>query len=262
MCKEDLILVKNTKIDFKKYSERLTSSSYDIYPKNLKKFIYFMWDNNIIKAYIDSCGEISPSIEEYVEKLLKCRGTIDVSQVNEDGETLAIFQVLKYFVDKNIDIITYAFAYSRKPSHDERLCIFNDSVVSILINNINSYLDKKINEYQVMIDSKNEHSSTFTQNNFASDNASINVVNNVNFDSDYQEIIKNLLDIIESISNEKDKVFAKDCLNCIDNYLKTKEKPDRKFLDYLFDGLKGIKYTAEFSAAVTTLISFVMRLIN
>ena len=137
-------------------------------------------------------------------------------------------------------------------------CIFNIGKTDdalVLIRHIEGYLTKI--GIDMGVDERVVYSiSNNGQVNIASDNGTINAPNY--FGVDVAELGKLIEDVKKSASGmaEKDRETLSDSLEVIDEQFKT-DKPKKSFVRAAIEGIKRIKWTAEFAAAVAALVQFV-----
>ena len=126
----------------------------------------------------------------------------------------------------------------------------------VLIRNIERYLTKI--GIDMGLDDKNTYSITVTngQVNIASDSAIINATSIVNAidTSLLSELIENIKEESEPLSKE-DKETLANCLDVVEEELKS-DVPRKGFVKTAIAGIKAIKGTTEFAAAVAALVQF------
>ena len=149
--------------------------------------------------------------------------------------------------------------YSGSTKYQDMVKGFNDRVVYVLIRHIEGYLTKI--GIDMGVDEKNTFNITVKngQVNIANDNSTLTAYNNISFDP--SELDK-LIEDVKKIS-QKEKLSSNDVeqLNCnlevISEELKSTQ-PRKSFIKTAVNGIKMIKGTVEFGAAITTLIQFVL----
>lgn len=181
---------------------------------------------------------------------------------SENEEVRDVYAILSYIVEHSVQIHHWlAIGYSHDKTYQSRVDGFNKRVVSILINNIERYLtkigidmgmDEKVN-YNISVENG--------QVIIASDSASVQATANIGIDIDkLATLIQAVRNNAQSFSAE-DKETVESNLEVIQEEVKV-PKPRKRFIKTAIDGLKFLKGTVEFAAAVTTLATFLMPLIG
>ena len=112
------------------------------------------------------------------------------------------------------------------------------------------------------IDEKITYSITVSngQVNIASDNATITATNNVGVDlAQLDTLISNVRSAAVGITGEDAETLS-DSLEVIEEQAKS-DKPKKGFIKTAITGLKTLKGTAEFAAAVAALVQFVQTIL-
>ena len=138
---------------------------------------------------------------------------------------------------------------------------FNERVVKVLITHIERYLTK------IGIDMGLDEKTTYTitvhngQVNVANDNATISAVNNCDIDREkLMTLISEVQKTAQGLSSA-DAETVSDSLEVIKEETKS-EHPKRGLLRTAITGIKAIKGTAEFGAAVISLAKFLAPLLG
>ena len=150
----------------------------------------------------------------------------------------------------------YGYASGGTRQYQDMIKGFNERVTLVLIRHIETFLTKVGIEMGV-----DEH-VTYNVNiengqfNVANDNATINATlnNGVDFEK-LEALLKGVLDNCNGLS-EEDTEAVQENLEVIKSEL-NEPKPKKSLLKTAMTGLKLIKGTTEFSAAVITLVQFV-----
>ena len=130
----------------------------------------------------------------------------------------------------------------------------------VLIRHIESYLTKV--GIDMGIDEKITYSITVSngQVNIASDNATITATNNVGVDlTQLDTLISNVRAAAVEIAGEDAETLS-DSLEVIEEQVKS-DKPKKGFIKTAIAGIKTLKGTAEFAAAVAALVQFVQTIL-
>ncbi len=131
---------------------------------------------------------------------------------------------------------------------------FNNRVFLVFVNQIESYLTKI--GIDIGLDDKIE--MNIGQMNVANNGSYISTMNYI-IDR-VNELIANLENETDSIDNEDDIKLVQDSIDVIKEEIKS-EKPKKSVLNVALNTLKGIKGTAEFSAAVIAIIEYISKIL-
>ncbi|MEG1487598.1 hypothetical protein [Lactococcus sp.] len=242
--------------DFNSICNRLIKSDFNDYENNLKKFISFLMGNELIYEYIKDCGSPSYDVKTEVETVQNLYGSIFELGNSNDEEVTNIFHLLKYCTENDI-IFSHGitFGYSNSNKYQDKLDSFNARVVMVLITHIEIHLTKIGIDMGIDETIKYNITANGGQVNVAADSSTINATQNNGIDTkllakllvQVQELAKNLT------SEEQEEVH--DFVETI-QLLQEPEKPKKSLIRTALLGLKGIKGTVEFGAAVTALVQF------
>lgn len=246
--------------DFNSISNRLMQADFHDYNSILKKFLMFISNTEIINEFIKDCGNCEFNLEEEFSQIQNSYGNLTFTlgeTVHE--EVCNVFAYLNFINDNDIDICDrIAMGYSGSTKYQDMVKGFNDRVVYVLIRHIEGYLTKI--GIDMGVDEKNTFNITVKngQVNIANDNSTLIAYNNISFDPN--ELNKLILNVKKISQKEQLTSDDEEQLNCnlevISEELKSKQ-PRKSFIKTAVEGIKMIKGTAEFAAAVTTLIQFV-----
>ena len=255
--------LKKVMYEFNAMSNRLLQADFNDYGDILKKYITFLDRTEIIHEYIADCGECDQNMEQEFTEVSTRNAIFELGGTTEE-EVRNIYAILKYVVEKNINVsYGIAMSYSGSRKYQERLKDFNNRVTMILIQNI-EYLTKI--GIDMGLDENVSYSITVKdgQINIANDSAVINATNTVNGAS-----IEGLIKLINEVklAAENSNLSSEDAemVNSNLEVIQEEAKADRPrvgFLKTAVSGLKAIKGTAEFGAAVVALIRFIQPLIG
>jgi len=248
--------------DFNSISNRLLQADYDDYTNIMKKFISFIKSTPIIYEYITACGTCELDLDIEFNEIGSSYGRLIFELGDTDEEEIRnIFSILNYIAERNKQVhLGVAWGYSSSTKYQDKIKGFNDRVVMVLINHIERYLTKI--GIDMGIDEKITYSISVQngQVNIASDNASITATNTIGAD------IKLLKELIQDVQKNADGLSPDDAeilksnLEVVEEEVKS-EKPRKGFLKTAVSGLKMLKGTAEFAAAITALIEFIQPLL-
>lgn len=250
--------------DYNSLCNRLLQADFNDYNGVLLKFFNFITDTEIIHDYIVDCGECDQDMDKEFQEV-KTREAIFDLGVTVPEEVRNVYSILKYIIDNNINVShSIGFSYSHSNKYQEILKDFNDRVVMVLIRHIESYLTKV--GIDMGVDDKIIYNITVRdgQVNIANDNANISANNNVG-SIDLNELF-NLLDAVRKEANNsylssEDMETVESSLDVIGDESQASQ-PRKSFVKTAIAGLKAVKGTVEFAAAVTALIQFVQPFIG
>lgn len=252
--------------DFISISNRLLQSNIDDYEDTLRKFIRFIERNDLIYNYIESCGKCKLDIEQEFQEVYNEQATFFLGDTEQE-EVRNIYAILKHIADEGgIYSVLFSYSSSAGSSKDQAyLDSFNSRVVEILINHINSYLEKL--GINMGIDNNDKYNITLKNNgqiNISNDNSTLKATNIIN-ETNTKGEVKKLLDDIRSKATEvslsnDDKENVNESLDAIESTIS-----DNSFqfdqinpsittrLKPCFKILGGIKFSAELISAITQL---------
>jgi hypothetical protein len=248
--------------DFNSISNRLLQADYNDYTNVVSKFVSFIKNTPIIFDYITDCGACEQDLKQEFDEVGRSYGRCIFSLGDTDEEEVRnIFAILSYIAENGIEIHRgIAFGYSSSNKFQDKIKGFNDRVVMVLIRHIERYLTKI--GIDMGIDEKITYSISVQngQVNIAHDNASITATNTVGIDiTRFEELIQAVRKTADGLSDE-DTEILKSNLEVVEEEVKS-EKPRKGFLKTAVSGLKMLKGTAEFSAAIAALIQFIQPLL-
>lgn len=249
--------------DYNSLCNRLLQADFNDYNGVLLKFVNFITDTDVIYDYIVDCGECDQDMDKEFQEVKTREAIFDLGATVTE-EVRNVYSILKYIIDNNINVShSIGFSYSRSNKYQEILKDFNDRVVMVLIRHVESYLTKV--GIDMGIDDKVVYNITVRdgQVNIANDNSSIAATNNVG-SIDVNELNK-LLDAVRAEANKSflssdDMETVESSLEVIGDESKTSQ-PRKSFIKTAVTGLKAVKGTIEFAAAVTALIQFIQPLL-
>jgi hypothetical protein len=249
--------------DFNSLSNRLLQADFEDYNGVLEKFVRFINETEIIHDYIVDCGECNQDLEAEFKEVQSHNAIFSLGDTDEE-EVRTVFAILNYIVEHDVNVYYgIGMSYSHSNKFQDIIKDFNDRVTMVLIRHIETYLTKV--GIDMGVDDKIVYNITVRdgQVNIANDNATItasNVVNTV----DAQELARLIRDVrskAEGGLTDEEKETLDSSLEVIEQETKVK-KPRKSFIKTAVTGLKAIKGTAEFAAAVVTLIQFLEPLLS
>lgn len=217
----------------------------------------FIHKTAIISDYISDCGVCTQNLDEEFKEVGSSYGRciFSLGDTNEE-EVCNIYAILSYIVEHNIEIhYGIAMGYAPSNKYQEMVKGFSDRVVMVLIRHIECYLTK------IGIDMGLDEKKTYTitvhngQVNVANDNATITAVNNGGVDRETLTALIQNVQVATRDLSPQDIEMVSDSLETIETEA-TSNHPKKGLLRIAIEGIKAIKGTAEFGAAVTTLIQF------
>ena len=247
--------------DFNSISNRLINADFNDYLGIMKKYVAFVKTTPIIYDYVVDCGPCEQDMEQEFKDIRAsyCRGIFDLGETDEE-EVCNVFEIMSYIVDH--DIIVYrsiAGGYTASNQFQDKIKAFNDRVIMVFIHHIEAYLTKI--GIDMGLDDKVNYNISISggQVNIANDNAIISATNNDGVDyGQLMELIAKVKETVSEISDE-DNESLNDSLEVIEDLAKP-EKPKRSLIKTAIAALQAIKGTAEFTAAVAALVTFVQNL--
>lgn len=246
--------------DFNSISNRLINADFQDYLGIMKKYVVFVKTTPIIYDYVVDCGPCEQDMEQEFEKRDDYYPDVfDLGETDEE-EVRNVFAIMNYIAENNILVHGYiGWAYTPSKKYQDMVKAFNDRVVMVFVHHIEAYLTKI--GIDMGLDDKVNYNISISggQVNIANDNAVINATNNDGVD--YGQLMELIAKVRENASNisDEDTESMNDSLEVIEDLTKS-EKPKRGLLKTAITALKAIKGSAEFAAAVATLVAFVQSL--
>lgn len=248
--------------DFNSISNRLLQADYNDHAGVVSKFVAFIKATPIIYDYILDCGTCNWNMDEEFQEIRQSYGRLifSLGDTNEE-EVCNVFAILDYVAENGVNVShAIAAGYTSSNKYQDRVKAFNDRVVMVLIRHIESYLTKV--GIDMGIDEKITYSITVSngQVNIASDNATITATNNIGVDlTQLDTLISNVRAAAVEIAGEDAETLS-DSLEVIEEQVKS-DKPKKGFIKTAIAGIKTLKGTAEFAAAVAALVQFVQTIL-
>ena len=240
--------------DFNCISSRLLQANYEDYIDVVRKFISFVKSTPIIYDYIIDCGSCNFNLDDEFSQIAQSYGRCIFSTGNTNEEEVSnVFAVLDYLAQKDTNtLLSVVYGYASSNQYQDKVKAFNARYVMILLRHIESYLTKI--GIDMGLDEKIKYSITVSngQVNIANDSATITAENNVCNDlAEFDKLIKNIRNLGVNITGEDAEILY-DNLDVIEEQIKS-GKPKNGFIKTAINGIKSIKGTTEFIAAVAEL---------
>jgi len=248
--------------DFNSISNRLMRVAFVEYDAVLAKFLAFLDGTEIIRDYIQACGEPTYDIAKEISEIVESYGhAILVLGDTEQEEVANIYALLKYICENSPDndysiAVSISLGYSSAKQYQEKVKGFNERVVMVLIRYIEAYLTK------IGIDMGMDETVRYTitvnggQANVAMDNATINAVQNNGVDvEELKRLIAELRASTPADMSEADKEDVGESIETIESEM-VQPKPKKSLVKTAIKSLQAVKGTAEFAAAVVALVQF------
>lgn len=248
--------------DFNSISNRLLQADFQDHTAIVSKFIEFIKNTPIIYKYIEDCGPCEQDIEQEFDVVRSSYGgcIFTLGDTSEE-EIRNVYAILCYISNHDIETFRFvAMGYSVSDSYQEKIKGFNNRVIMVLIRHIETFLTKI--GIDMGLDEKTTYSITVHsgQVNVASDNASITAISSVGIDAgQLADLVKDIRIAARGLSIE-DAEILESSLEVVEIEAKA-DKPRKGFLKTAISGLKALKGTAEFAAAVVALVQFLQPLI-
>jgi len=248
--------------DFNSISNRLLQADFNYYTNVASRFLAFIKKTPIILDYIADCGLCEQNLKQEFDEVSRAHGSCIFSLGNTDEEEVRIVHAIMNYVSENNIEIHYgaAMGYSSSSKYQDKIKGFNERVVMVLIRHIESYLTKI--GIDMGLDEKIMYSISIQngQVNIANDNSTITATNTVGIDAtQLAELLQAVRITANGLSHEEAEILESN-LEVIQEEIKT-GKPRKSYLVTAVSGLKILKGTAEFAAAVAALIQFVQPLL-
>ena len=250
--------------DFNSIANRLLKADMEDYGGVLNKFLRFLSDTEIIKAYLDDCGNPTiPDIESEFMEVAKSYGDSIFSTGETEAEENANIHAILSYLSNNIRYIRgIIMGYSHSNKYSDKLKGFNERFTLILIQNIEGYLRKL--GIKMGLDDSTRYNITVHngQVNLANDNSTINAVMNNGVDQfRLNELLNNLVAKSQIELPVEEQEIVSDSVEVIRQELQN-EKPKKSLLRGVMSTLNGIKNSAEFLAALATLAQFLQPILG
>lgn len=124
--------------EFRRIASRLLKTNRDDGLNNLKRFIFFIDSNPIIKSFIEDHSTFTFNIEKEIQDREIHESYLIHPEKNY--EVSFIYQLLKFCSENHSDYISVCYFYGSSRKFQDMVDAFNDRVVSLLIGHIEVYL--------------------------------------------------------------------------------------------------------------------------
>ena len=257
------IELKKIIYEFNSKSNRLMQVNYEDFLSVLARFINFIENTEIIYTYIKSYEGTQDDLETIFEEIRESFGTKIFNLGDSDEEEVKkVFEILKHCVDvRESGNSSLFYGYSTSTAYQDKIKAFNERVTFVLIRHVETFLTKV--GIEMGLDEQVVHQITVEngQVNIANNNATINAtINNGIKVDELNEKIKVIEENSKGLSKE-DLEVLNEYLEVIKEELSSGKKVRKGLVNTALNGMKVIKGTTEFAAAVTALIQFVASLI-
>lgn len=242
---------------FNSICNRLLQADFQDHNSVLSRFLGFIKDNPVIYEYVLDCGICDQNLEQEFKEVSGSYGRVIFTLGDTDAEEVRnVFAILCHITDNDIEVYwSIAAGYTSSNKYQDRVKAFNDRVVMVLIRHIETYLSRI--GIDMGVDEKVQYNITVHngQVNIANDYAQLTDTNTVGADLDQLgKLIQAIKDSSTDLSPE-DKELLNDNLDVIQEEAAS-DKPRKGFLKTALTGLKAIKGSVEFAAAVASLLQF------
>ena len=213
---------------------------YADYIDVLKKFISYIETTEIIKDYIESCGGYNSEIKFLLDHAKNSEIEEFPIETDED-EVRFIYSMLKHIASTYPKIpMGYIIMFGKDGSNHADFEHFNNRITNVLIVHISDYLK------EIGIEMGLDDNTTFVvsggQVNIASDNSTINAVQNNGIATNAEEFAKlfeTLRNEINALESPEDRADASESMETIEKELKS-EQPNESVLKTCFKFLKRL----------------------
>ena len=252
--------LQNVSSNFRNVARRLSRTDYSQCDSNLKRFMNFINEQEIISGFIEQHNTHEYNIDEVIKER-EWTSPFEISPIM-DEEISFEYQMLEYAVNKfDADFTrlygTHWYTSSKSTVNDE-MQKFIAHIIDPLIDYISEYLRNCYNEKL----HEEENNRPKEMNGITANYSTVVVANNIdgaisNNVSISQEMQKDALDIIDSIkeniSDDENLSDILDVLKLIEAEIKSNNRPKKG----IFVALKSL---CGGSVAVITLINALMKL--
>jgi hypothetical protein len=220
----------------------LLKADYQDYEGVLKKFLTFINESEIICDYISDCGLPLFDVETEFNKVAHSPGRIrfDMGETSKD-EVANIFGILRYVVEKDINILTIMCSYTHSTKYQDAVKAINYRIFFVFIRHIGDYLTKI--GIDMGIDENVRYNITVTNGlvNVANDNATINAtINNGVNQSELLRLINEVRSVISPELSAEVTESVKGSLEIIESELKLDE-PQKRYCSISNNGTESRK---------------------
>lgn len=244
--------LKIISMEFRTIANRLITCNHQTGMDLLKKFMAYIDGNELISEYIK--GYVNPDDFEPVE-----RGTCFSSMGDTKQEEISYtYQYLKYATE-NYHSFYHDMAWRYAREANDAVKEFCNRIILPFVNYIEGYLTEigiqmGYDEDQKFMINVN---GGVAQVNVANDNATVNATQNNGIDiSQLESIISNIMKYVPGDFTQEEQEQIVDNIEVIRAEVQN-PNPRKGFIKIALKGLQAINSTAQFGAAIATLVEFV-----
>ena len=242
---------------FNSVSNRLLQSGYAEYKNDLRKFIEYIDSTEIIKEFVNSCGECEQDMSKEFDEIANPYHDYIFSIGDTDSEEVSdVYGILRYMcMEYKGHIVDVISGYSHSTKYNDMIKGFNHKVVMLLIRHIEVYLTEV--GINMGLDENVTYNINGTQVNIANDNATINatqVNNSFNVD-EFKKLISVMRDSLSCDLSDEDKADANESIDIIESELLS-GNPNEENVKSNFKLLKRIDAGLKFTSACCSVLTF------
>lgn len=242
---------------FNSVSNRLLQSDYSEYKNDLRKFIEYIDGTEIIKEFVNSCGECEQDMSKEFDEIVNSYHNYIFSIGDTDSEEVAdVYGILRYMcMEYKGYVVDVMSGYYDSTKYNDMIKGFNHKVAMLLIRHIEIYLT------WVGIDMGLDENVTYkingTQVNIANDNSTINATQNNNGlnTDEFKNLIFAMRDSLNCDLTDEDKADANESIDIIESELSS-GNPNEEIVKSNFKLLKRIDAGVKFASACCSLLTF------
>ena len=243
---------------FNSVSNRLLQSDYSEYKKDLRKFIEYIDNTEIIKKFVDSCGECEQDMSKEFDEIANSYHKYIFSIGDTDSEEVTdVYGILRYmcmaYKGCVVDVMS---VYSDSTKYNDMIKGFNHKVTMLLIRHIEIYLTEVGTD--MGLDENVTYNINGTQVNIANDNSTINAVQNNNglLNADeFKNLVSAMRDSLDCGLTDEDKADANESIDIIESELSS-GNPNEETVKTRFKLLKRLDLGVKFASACCSLLTF------
>lgn len=238
------IEIQKLSSNFRKIASRLLTSDYLDALDNLKRFIKFIDENDVISDFIKRNSSVIFDIEQiFNNRKYNERYPVQISMSDEVSFT---YQLLTYAASHSHDYRNLSSGYSYSSKFQDQCDCFNKIVVHPFVQHISTFLDEilvDLRETQQKVNPGimiNENKGLISVNNDGTTNISNTTINNTDLD----KVISLIDSVLSKVQNDNTLNVNNEEMVELLNETKselTSEKPKEKFIVMLIEKMNQIK---------------------
>lgn len=232
----DTIKLKKLMYHFNRVSERLMHTDFADFPINVKRFVDFIDNNEIIKEYVNEAGDPTIDIDLMMSEASHNSSILSIGN-DEESEIANIYSILHYIVNHNVSyssMIFYGYGHG-SINYQDMIDDFNSRVTMVFISHIEAHLNGL--GYDMGLDQRNINNIIYGNNNHLELQQGNNntMINNIDASLDF-DMVKQIIDEIKRNQDSFDSAFGenanefKDRLNELENVVSAKDSSKAKQL--------------------------------